>query len=113
MIVCILGHASLVLVGALLCWAAWATEWSPLFFGGLSLGLLVFVLDLPVFWIASWFMSPPTFAEVFHAFFGDSELLSVALTVLALGSIQWALIGMLFAVPDLLNEPKRSRSCDV
>ena len=112
-IACVIGHASLVLVGALLCWSAEVTECSPLLLGGLLLGLLVFVLDWPIFWIASWFMSPPTFAEVFHAFFGDSSLLSPALTVLVLGSIQWALIGMLFAVPDLLNEPKQSRSCDV
>ncbi len=30
----------------------------------------------------------------------------VSLVLLVLGSIQWGIIGMLFAIPDLLNKPK-------
>lgn len=103
MFACLVGHAFLVLMGAAFLWVAELTRWSPLCLGSILLGMLILFLDLPGLWIASWFVSTPIVEGVFSP---SGNLLWFVLAVLVLGSIQWGLIGMLFAVPDLVNKPE-------
>jgi hypothetical protein len=99
---CVVGHALCVLVWALLCWSAGASGWTILYVGVVMFSLLLVLADLPVV-LAACLAGKPILGEVFLK---DPSLLRLSLYALVLGSIQWSLIGIFFAIPDLWNEPK-------
>jgi hypothetical protein len=98
------GHTLLVLLEVFLCWSAEATEWGLLDLASVVFGLFLLLLDLPVLWIVSWLTSEPIFGDFFSA---DDSFPWFALRVVVLGSIQWLIFGMLFAIPDLRDKPER------
>jgi hypothetical protein len=102
MVTCVVGHASCVVVWALFCWSAGTFESTTLNVGVVMFSLLLMLLDLPVV-ILVCLAGGPILKEVF---FEHPGFLWFSLYVLVLGSIQWSLIGMFFAIPDLRNEPK-------
>ena len=112
--ICLFGHASLVLVWALVCWSAGATDWTILYFGAVMLSLLLLLLDLPVFLLTDfefisiipYWLSDRSILEKILYGHDNVLLLSFLLRVLVLGSLQWLLIGMVLALPDLRNRPE-------
>ncbi len=104
MIVCLFGHASLVIIWVFVCCLAELTEWSLLFLGGFLLSLAVLLLDCPVFWIASCYFSKPILKDVFSV---HGDFFRFALYILVFGSVQWGLMGLLLTVPDLMNRSRR------
>jgi hypothetical protein len=101
--ICLLGHALCVLIWALLGWSAGTSESTTLNVGFVMFSLVLVLADLPVV-LAACLAGKPILGEVFLE---DPSLLSLSLYVLVVGSIQWALIAVLFAIPDLRNDPKR------
>ncbi len=113
LLICSFGHALFVLVWALLCWSAGATEWTILYFGAVVLSFLLLLLDLPVFlltgldftWIAYWLSDASILEKILS---GHDHLLHLSFLcrLLAFGSIQWGIVGVLLALPDLRNRPE-------
>ena len=66
------------------------------------LSLFLLLGDLPIFLIACWTSSWGILVvfDVHESFFW------FYLRILAFGSIQWGIIGLLLAIPDLLDRPE-------
>jgi hypothetical protein len=102
LLICLFGHAVLVSAWALSCWAAVDTRSTIVWFGALMLSLFLLLGDLPVFLIACWVTS----WRLFDIFDVHDSFFWFYVRILAFGSIQWGIIGLLLAIPDLRDRPK-------
>ncbi len=94
----VVGHAAIVLQWAICCWSAAHEPMGILWF--LLSALPIHYVDYPILCVVP--------RSMFEAVEHDSAYFwPFVILVLALGSIQWGLIGMLFAAADLRNEPRR------